>query len=176
MTFQNSKTMRTSGAVLLALLGFGATAEARAASCTVSSIGVAFGVYDPLATAPNDATGTVTVTCVWTSAGGPGTQRVRPVIALSAGLSPSTYAQRVLRTLAGDRLNYNLYRNTARTQIFGNGSSGTVTAPTSPATLSLPPSGTPRTGTRAIYGRMPALQSTAVPGSYSDTITVTVTF
>lgn len=160
----------------IALLGLALAAPAHAASCTVSSIGVAFGVYDPLSTTPTDASGSITVTCVWTSAGGPGTQTVTPVIALSAGLSPGTYAQRVLRTAAGDRLNYNLFRNTARTQIFGDGSSGTVTAPTSPTTLSVPPSGSPRTGTRPIYGRMPAGQSTAVPGSYSDTITVTVTF
>lgn len=148
----------------------------RAAGCSVGATGVAFGVYDPLSAGPIDATGTVTVSCVWTSSGGPGVQSVRPVISLSAGFAPGTYAQRVLRTLVGDRLNYNLYRNTARTQVWGDGSAGTVTARTSPSTLSLPPSGTPVIGRRTIYGRLAAGQSTAVPGSYSDTITVTVTF
>lgn len=148
-----------------------------AADCSVAAVGVAFGVYDPLAVLPVDATGTVSVRCTWTSSGGSsGAQRVSPVISLSAGLPPATMAQRRLRTATGDLLNYNLFRDAARTQVWGDGSSGTFTAPTSPATLVLPSSGNPRTGSRTIYGRMPAGQTNAAPGSYADTITVTVTF
>ena len=162
------------GALCLLLgLGYG---TAHAASCSVSVVGVAFGTYDPLAVVPVDTTGSVAVTCVWTSSGGSGVQRIGPVISLSAGLPPGSYAQRRLRSPGGDLLNYNLYVDAARTQIWGNGSSGTFTAPTSPATLNLRPSGRPRTGSRTIYGRMPAGQVNAVPGSYSDTITVTVNF
>lgn len=159
------------GAVLFLLQG-----AAVAADCSVSAVGVAFGTYDPLAVTHVDATGSVSVRCVWTGSGGSGRQRVSPVISLNAGLPPGTLQQRRLRTVAGDLLNYNLFRNAARTQIWGDGSSGTYTAPTVPATLVLPPSGHSRTGSRTVYGRMPAGQTHAAPGSYSDTITVTVTF
>ena len=158
-----------------ALLGL-VYGSAGAADCSVTAVGVAFGVYDPLAVAAVDATGTVSVRCAWTSGSGPGAQRVSPVISLSAGLPPGTLTQRRLRTVTGDFLNYGLFRDAARTQIWGDGSSGTFTAPTSPAALVLPSSGNPRTGTRTIYGRMPAGQTNAAPGSYADTITVTVTF
>jgi len=159
------------GAGLLLLQGVAAAAE-----CSVSTVGVAFGVYDPLAVASVDATGTVSVRCVWTSSGSPGTQWVSPVVSLSGGLSPGTLLQRRLRNATGDLLNYNLYRDAGRTQIWGDGSSGTFTATIGPATLVLLPSGSPRTGSRTVYGRMPAGQTAAVPGSYSDVITVTVTF
>lgn len=158
-----------------ALLGL-VCGMAGAADCSITAVGVAFGVYDPLAVTAVDATATVSVRCVWTSGSGTGAQRVSPVISLSAGLPPGTLTQRRLRTATGDLLNYNLFRDTARTQIWGDGSSGTFTAPTSPAALVLPSSGNPRTGTRTIYGRMPAGQTNAAPGSYADTITVTVTF
>jgi len=161
---------------LLSAVLFLAHGVAFAADCAVSAAGVAFGVYDPLAVTSVDATGTVSVRCVWTSSGSPGAQRVAPVISLSAGLAPGTLLQRRLRTPAGDLLSYNLFRDAGRSQIWGDGSSGTFTAPTSPATLVLPASGSPRTGSRTIYGRMPAGQTNASPGSYADTITVTVTF
>jgi spore coat protein U-like protein len=149
---------------------------AHAASCSVAAVGVAFGTYDPLSVVSFDATGSVRVTCLWTSGSGLGAQRATPVISLSAGFPPGTFAQRRLRTSAGDLLSYNLYRNAARTQVWGDGSSNTFTASTSPASLTLPASGNPRTGSRTIYGRMPAGQVNAVPGAYTDTITVTVAF
>ena len=47
-------------ALLLLLAGL----EARAAAdCSLAATGVAFGVYDPLASAPDDSSGSVTVTC-----------------------------------------------------------------------------------------------------------------
>jgi spore coat protein U-like protein len=167
-------TAALAGALLVSLLL--APAVTSAASCTVSAPVLAFGTYDPLSATNLDSSNVVTVTCVWSAGGGGGTQNVTPVISLNAGLPPGTYAQRLLRTIAGDTLNYNLYRNAARTTIFGNGTGGTVTGGTAPTTLSLPNSGAPRTGTRTVFGRIPAGQSTAVPGSYSDTITVTVTY
>ena len=64
----------------------------------------------------------------------------------------------------GDKLGYNLYTTAARNVIWGDGTAGTVTLPTSP-------SASPVT----VYGRIFMLQS-ARAGSYSDTIIATFNF
>jgi len=72
------------------------------------------------------------------------------------------------------RLNYNLFLDTARTSIWGNGLSGTGIAT---ASLTVGPgvgNGT-RIAQFPVYGRVPALQVVGM-GAYSDTIVVTVTF
>jgi spore coat protein U-like protein len=68
-------------------------------------------------------------------------------------------------------LSYNLYFSSAYTQVWGDGSSGTVRGT---ATLFVSP-GAPRTVSGAIYGRAPAAQDVAA-GTYADTIVVTVTY
>jgi spore coat protein U-like protein len=140
-----------------------------AADCNVTAGGVAFGGYDPLATTPDDSIGTVTVTCVNT---GGGNTTVNYSVALSTGVS-GAYSQRYMRS-GTPRLNYNLYRDAARTIVWGNGSSGTSSMA---GTLTVGPgvgNGT-RSATYTVYGRAPALQD-ATPGAYSDSIVVTLTF
>lgn len=154
----------------LALAALLAGSDARAAAdCTASTAAVAFGTYDPLATAADDSTGRVTVVCTYVSGG---TSQVGFTVALSAGGSGS-YAQRRLR--AGTPvLNYNLYTDTARSRIWGNGSNGTSVASGS-FTIGPGVGNRRREAAYTVYGRIPALQDVA-PGSYADTITVTLTF
>jgi spore coat protein U-like protein len=140
-----------------------------AADCNVTAGGVAFGAYDPLATTPDDSTGTVTVTCVNT---GPANTRVDFSVALSTGVS-GAYSQRYMKS-GTPRLNYNLYRDAARTIVWGNGSSGTSSIA---GTLTVGPgagNGT-KSATYTVYGRAPALQD-ATPGAYSDSIVITLTY
>ena len=66
-------------------------------------------------------------------------------------------------------LNYNLYRDAARTTIWGDGSGGTSFFQVSVLPL------LPTSGTVTVYGRIPALQD-AHTGSYSDSIVATITF
>jgi len=94
--------------------------EAQALDCTFSTTGVAFGVYDPVATTPSTATGNLTVTC--THAGG-GATRVNYTAALSTGNS-GTYSQRRMRA-GGAVLNYNLFDGASYTRVWGNGTAGT---------------------------------------------------
>lgn len=86
------------------------------------------------------------------------------------GLSNGNYPNgtlRRMRSVAGNFVNYQLYRDSARTQRWGNTlgtdtSSGTGLGETSPIGQS-------------VYGRVPA--QPAVPaGAYTDTITVTLTY
>jgi spore coat protein U-like protein len=125
---------------------------ALAVTCTVTAVSVAFADYDVFATSATDTTGTVNVSC------GSSTTYA---IALSAGLG--TFASRVM-TNGSNQLDYNLFTDSQRLTVWGDGTSGSVTV-----------SATAAGGTYTVYGRIPARQNVPA-GSYSDTITVTVTY
>lgn len=138
--------------VLLACLALPANAQ-----CSATTLGVAFGGYDPFSGASVDSTGTVTVTCLVVNS---------YTIALSAGGSGS-YTPRTLVN-GGNILDYNLFVDAARSTIWGDGTGGTSISSGSIGILLLP-------NDHTIYGRIPGGQNPAA-GSYSDTITVTVTY
>jgi spore coat protein U-like protein len=155
--------------VLVAALLLAGRAQA-AADCNVSVSGVAFGVYDPFATTPDDSTGTVTVTCSSVGNGG-GVTRLNYSVALSAGASGS-YSQRFM-TSGAPRLNYNLYTDPARSLVWGNGGGSQLIA----GSMTVGPGvgNRTRTVTHTVYGRLPALQD-AAEGNHMDSIVVTLTF
>jgi spore coat protein U-like protein len=157
----------------LALLGalfLGAQAATAASDCSVTASGVAFGTYDPSIATPDDSTGSVVVTCTYTGPGGSDTANY--TVTLSTGTSGS-YAPRKLAAGAS-RMDYNLFRDAARTQVWGNASAGTAIITGS---LKVGPGAgnRTRTATHVIYGRIPQLQD-ADTGNYSDSILVTLTF
>ena len=103
-------------AILIGLLTL-APVAARAA-CTVSANLLAFGVYPPFSGTPTDSTGEVRVQC---SSGFTGLY----TIALNAGLnSGGSFANRQMASGA-NRLSYQLYRDAARTSVWGDGTGGT---------------------------------------------------
>lgn len=144
---------------LLALF-FSGRAHAQVSACTVSATGVAFGIYDPTSPAATLSSGTVAVSCTVPSGHNPVT------IALSTGSSGS-FASRTLSS-GTDTLNYNLYLDAAYTQVWGDGTGGSVTD-TQYVTHGQP------AFNATVYGVMPAMQSPGA-GTFSDTITVTVSF
>lgn len=146
----------------LAILLLAGTVYA-APQCTINASPVIFGSYDPLSATPVTGTGILTFQCQSGVTGG----GIAYTIALSSG--SGTYLQRTL-TSGPNVLNYNLYTNSTLTTIWGDGSSGTSTVST---TVTKPQASAGVTNT--VYGIIPALQD-VVPGSYSDSITVTVTF
>jgi spore coat protein U-like protein len=87
-------------------------------------------------------------------------------ISLNGGIGCSgTVATRTMESGANS-VNYSLYMNNSYATIWGDGTSGTST---------YPHTGTGSTTNLTIYGRVPS-QSTPVAGTYSDTITITVTY
>lgn len=150
----------------VAVLALGALASSAQASCSVSAVPTLFGSYNPLSASADDSTGSVTVTC--------GINAIAILqsytVALSTGSSGS-YAARRLQAGAS-ALQYQLYRDAARTSVWGDGSGGTAIV-SGGFVLSLI---VPVSATHTVYGRVPALQTTATPGSYADTIIVTVTY
>ena len=119
-------------------------------SCTVSGTTLNFGnTIDPLAAAsPLDATSTLSVTC--------------------SNTTPYTVALN-----AGSRsLPYQLYLDTGRSSVWGD---GTASSATVPGTGTGTGTGTGSEQTLSIYGRLPSLANVA-PGAHTDTVTVTIPY
>ena len=140
------------------------------ATCSVAATGVSFGAYDISLLTPNDATGDVTITCSYVPPGAATT------INFQAALSPGMSGSYTPRQMASGpaRLNYNLFRDAARTLIWGNGLSSTSITT---GELKVGPgigNGT-RSAQLPVYGRVPPQQLVPM-GPYTDNIVVTVTF
>jgi spore coat protein U-like protein len=164
----SGRGLLTTAVAAVAILG---TQSALAgASCSVATTGVNFGAYDISLATPNDSTGDVTVTCTYVPPGG--ATGVNIQASLSPGVSGS-YSPRQMAFGPG-RLNYNLFRDAARTSIWGNGLSGTGIA-TASFTVGPGVGNGTRSAPFPVYGRVPEMQAVAM-GGYSDTIVVTVTF
>jgi spore coat protein U-like protein len=156
---QPSRAVRSAvplAAVLLVLL---AAAPAGAQTCAgVSTTPVDFGPYNArTGGGPVDGQGSVSVDCDAGTAFD---------VALDPGQSGGFSPRRMARTGGGYQLDYNLYLDAARVQVWGDGTGVTVTQSGVGAA-------TPRNYT--VYGRIPPLQNVGV-GAYSDSVTVTVTY
>lgn len=139
---------RVLGAIALA-----AAMPAAGATCGLSVLGVAFGNYDFQTSQNLDGVGRITVTCdVSTSY----------TIALSPGFA-GTFASRSMQN-GPHQLTYNLYTDPAHISIWGDGTGGSTTVSGSGASVD-----------HTVYGSVPAGQNPYV-GSYSDSVTVTLTF
>lgn len=130
-------------------------------ACTVSGTTLNFGnSIDPLAAAtPLDTTSTLTVQC---------TNTTPYAVALSAGANAggaTNFAARAMKS-GSHLLGYQLYLESSRSTVWGDGTS-------SSSTHAGTGSGSNQTVT--VFGRVPSL-SGVVPGSYTDTVTVTITY
>lgn len=156
-------------AVGLAAAALCSPAALAAIGCNVSSTGAGFGDYDPLATSADDSTASVSVTCTRVIFQDPFS--VSYTLSLSRGSGSTTFAPRRLRS-GPNRLNYNLFRDAARAQVWGDATGSTFVVS---GTASFNWFQTTQTNTHTAYGRLPAQQD-VVPGAYSDTIVVTITY
>ncbi|WP_431048049.1 Csu type fimbrial protein [Roseateles sp. L2-2] len=130
-------------------------------SCTVSGSALNFGsAIDPLAAGvPLDASSTLTVTCSNTTP---------YAVSLNAGSNAggaSNFTSRTMKSGA-NTLGYQLYLDSGRTTVFGD---GTASSSTKSGT------GSGSAQSISVYGRVPSLAG-VVPGAYTDTVTVTITY
>lgn len=124
-----------------------------ASSCTVTATSLAFGNYT---LAQLDGTSTITATC---------TNGTTYTIGLDAGtFSGATTSTRRMTGPSATGLSYSLFSDSGRTTNWGNATGSWVSG-----------TGTGAAQVLTVYGRIPANQ-TALIGSYTDTVTVTVTF
>lgn len=123
--------------------------------CQVSATNLVFGDYRAITATDLDANSTIAVRCTLATA---------YEIGLDQGLGgPSVNDRRMLQ--GANELNYQLFRDAARTQNWGN----------TPTTDTVTGTGTGNSQNFPVYARIPSNQSVAT-GDYTDTITVTVTF
>jgi spore coat protein U-like protein len=125
-------------------------------NCLISATNVAFASQGVLSSALS-ATGAITARC---------TNGDAFRIALSSGSSGNVAARQMQRTGGGGTVNYQLYVDSTHASAWGDGNSGTTMATST---------GTGNAQSINVYGLVPA-QSTPMPGSYSDTITATISF
>jgi spore coat protein U-like protein len=152
-----------SGGLFAVALALGVTAPAAAQSttgvCNLTVAELAFGEYDVF-----DVNRTRAVTRVQVNCQG-GTGKTAPRVELSAG-SSQDFTRRT--QLSGSNvLTYNIYADQALTQVAGDGSSGTTA-------LYLEPTGGGEEKVD-LYGAIDPRQF-APPGSYFDTVYVTLIF
>jgi len=128
------------------------------ANCTLSTSAISFGTVNPISGSNVDATGGISVTCTngtsWTASAGVG-----------SGSGASFAARRM--SSGGNTLNYNIFTDAGRTTVWGDGTGSTAT---------LGNSGTGTAQNVTLYGRVASGQTAVTPGSYSDTVAVTVTY
>lgn len=105
---------------------------------------------------PVDATSQIRVTCTAGSS---------YQLGLGYGLQGNGVNDRQMRDLAGNRIGYQLYRDPGRTLGWGQLADG----------LAMTAAGSGAAQGFTVFGRVPA-QPTPPPGSYSDTVVVTVTY
>jgi spore coat protein U-like protein len=155
--------------VVTSVLAFAGRAYAGCGITT--STGIAFAPYDVFSAVNNDAQGSITVICNIGAA--PPNPPVDVTITISASpTSGSINPRQMLDPVSGDRLNYNLFINAARTIVWSDN-------PASPNTVFL--NNMRRTTparTTQVYGRIFAGQDVSA-GSYSDGatgLTVTITW
>lgn len=123
--------------------------------CAITATSVNFGGYDSYSQL--DATGSVNVNC---DAGLIYTVRIDAGANSGGGFTP-----RIARLAGGsDTTSYNLYRDSAHTEVWGDGTNNTFVRTGA---------GTGTVEMLAVYGRLPAGQK-IVAGVYSDALTVTV--
>jgi spore coat protein U-like protein len=159
--FRTDRLALLVGAILLVCSS--SRAYALLESCSVSATALTFGPYDPSSATARDSTGTVTVTCttlVGVSASWD--------ILLSTGSSGSFTPRRLHSS--GNSMQYNLYIDAGRTQVWGDATGATAKVSDSRFVVV----GTSQYSYTA-YGRIPALQDLA-PGTYTDAIMVTLNF
>ena len=154
-------------ALTAALLGAAAAGPAFAGtpSCAVATGAVAFGGYDPFAPGAHDSSGYVDVQCTCTPIGDctdlPYTLEIQP------GGSGSLSPRRMERSGGTETLDYHLYRDGARTAVWGTGGNALG------RTYQAADFESPQRNT--VYGRVPAGQHVR-PGSYGETPIVSMTY
>lgn len=127
--------------------------------CTVGASTLAFGTLSSgTVLAGNvDATGTLTINC---------TNGVAYTIRLGIGTGPAARFSNRVMTSGGNLLNYSIYTTAAHTDFWGDGSGSTAT---------VVGTGTGTAQLVSAYGRIFGGQ-TPQPGTYADTVNVTVSY
>ncbi|HOI16328.1 MAG TPA: spore coat U domain-containing protein [Geobacteraceae bacterium] len=137
--------------------------DTHAFHCNVWTSPVSFGNYDVFSASPLDTTGTITIECNIKEM----EKKPMPVTVAIDNGGTNSFFPRQMRRAGGGVMNYNLYIDSSRSNIWGDGSSNTSTFTGNIFRN--------ETRTLTIYGRIPPRQNLTA-GAYSDSLVVTVTW
>ena len=160
--------MRRAIAALLGalLLWFGATAAAQAQSCSFSATDVVFGTVDVLGGGATDSSGIIHADC---SSFLGLLSSITLTISVGEGLGgASSGARQMVSGATATALNYQLYRDAARSQVLGSDYWSYGGAPITLSDASLLNLLTSTGLDIPIYGRVPGGQAGVAPGSYAS--------
>jgi spore coat protein U-like protein len=165
------RSHRKALALMLPLLGLTLAGPSWAAGCSVSSTGLAFGIYQPLSfpgkltSADRTSNAGISVVCTGITTGGLYSIALGPS---SAGAGNRVSTRYLANSNGGDAMRFNVYTDAAYSVVWGDGALGSLI------------SGSIATGdsnqTIAAYGRVPAGQNTLRAGSFSGSLTMTLTY
>jgi spore coat protein U-like protein len=154
---------------------FGTQRATATTTCTVTSISnVVFGTVDPTGSLV-DTTATLNYSCTYSGALG---SLFGTYITACASLGADDLGNLAPRTMidaSGDRMQYQLYKDSTHTTVWGTVANATYTAQTFNKNIGILSNGATVTGSLTIYGRVPALQSNLSPGSYTATLASSLT-
>jgi spore coat protein U-like protein len=124
--------------------------------CTVTGGTLAFGTYVQGQTTPKDGQGSISLNC---PAG------INVTVNMNMGLNPGSGSRNMAS--AGNFLNYQLFRDAARSQVWGTGTGASGGKPVNPTSA----------GAQAhdVYGQIGAAQAPSTTGNYTDTVVVGLT-
>ena len=171
---QNSTKLAFGAGILVGFAGFSVPVFADSATetmlvsagigknCVIETTNISFGSYDPAnvnASDPLDATGTITTTCTIGTAG-------EVLVDYGSNLaSEVSTARRMVGTNTSGYLGYEVYSNSDRSAIWsGDAESG----------VDITAAGVGEEMT--VYARIPGGQTSAANDSYTDTLTVVVSY
>jgi spore coat protein U-like protein len=157
-------------AFIAALLCIGQASAA--VTCGVSTSPLTFGFFDPDGSLVDSESGLVNVTCQAVSQ--PTDVSITYTVAISTGNSGSYLMRRM--TNAQFNMLYNIYVSGTRQAngVWGDGTSGTVVVGGS--ILNLSNSRPMDSREHTLYGRIPGPQAGLGPGSYTDSLVITLQF
>jgi spore coat protein U-like protein len=143
--------------MIYALAACGLAAPAYGVTCRVVTASVSFGAYNPIPVQPDITTlGTLEVNCDGAT-----------TVTISLTVGSGTFANRTL-SRGLNSVGYNLYADAGYTQVWGDGTGGTITVSCSfsaPGTQSIP-----------VYGRIRGGQQSATPGTYIATPQIVISW
>lgn len=156
---------------LLVSLGLLAVAGLAHAGCSVSSSGLAFGTYQPLTftgkltSADVTSHASISIVCTGVVTGGGYTIALGPS---TAGTGDRISTRYLANSNGGDNMRFNVYTNATYTTVWGDGNVGGLLGGSIPAGDS--------NQSHAVYGKIPAGQNTLKAGSFTGSVTVTLTY
>lgn len=157
--------------VLMCLLSAAAFVwSPRAQATTVCTATTTPLVFPAAGIAPSESTATVTITCNTFALSVVAYARVRMCLSLDGGsLTPAQITPRRMQNGFGDPLDFQIFRDPARSQVWGGPLASGNTGPVQiDLTYPVPVLGGSATATATLYGRVPA-QPGAASGTFTNT-------